>query len=75
MGTTALLSSIGNPHVVSLLIDFKANIHHCDKVGLNSLMYCVERHDLESLKLLIEQNVDVNHRSMYGVSVLHLCNF
>lgn len=69
---TPLMIAVYNGHlqVANALLDKGADVTLKDCNGLNVLHYAVDSNDLDAVKFVLEQNVDINERDDGGCSSL-----
>lgn len=59
-----------NSELLLWLIDNKANINHQDKNGYSALHFCAQEISIETAKILLENNIDIELSDFYGNTAL-----
>ena len=55
-----LIPSVVKLNILKILIDNGSDVNNCTVSGLTPLIQCIQLKDIDSVKLLIQNNVDVN---------------
>ena len=60
----------GHPDIVELLLNHGANPNSANTIGRPALQEAVRKHDIRSIRLLLDNGADINFRNFYYVCLI-----